>query len=161
MEKITRWQKKIIISKLKEMGANPQLLSKYEKDGEEGVDDKEWEKARREVLREALLKEDVPLFSVAPLLSQSIQKSPILIWMCDNRKNIAVTCIALGVVMIATDPGALAQRAVATFRWNDSGLWEGFTTIGTWLNWTSSGWAGLVSIIFGSIWGGLAARFFR
>lgn len=161
MEELTERQKKLVISKLRELRSNPDLLAKYDKDGDGLVSPVEWDKARRDVVKEVLISEDTRLFTIAPLLAESTQKSPIVIWMYDHRDLVAVMCMLLGMVMIVTDPGTFADRMEAPFEWGENGLKGQLTLVGHWLNWSSSGWAGFIVILFGSIWGELARFFFR
>lgn len=159
MEKLDERQKQMVIQKMRELKANPGLLAKYDKDGDGVVSPEEWEKARRDIVRQALKSGSSRVFEVAPILKKKNRGSPLTLWMYDHKDFIGTLCIVIGVAMIITDPGTFAERGPDPFAWGERGMPGNLSLIKHWLNWTSSGWGGLVMMGLGLVWGKFA-RFF-
>ncbi len=66
--------------------------------------------------------------------------------------------IAGGAAMILTDPGTFAQRQLP-YAWGEHGTAGDISLAISWLNWTSSGWTGLVLVFFGMVWSRFASFF--
>jgi hypothetical protein len=158
MEKLDARQKQLVIDKMRELKSKPELLSKYDKDGDGVISESEWEAARRDVVRKVLKNQGSRVFQVAPILKKQNRESGIALLMFDNRDLIGAILIACGAAMILTDPGTFAER-VLPYAWGERGTTGDISLVIRWLNWTSSGWAGLVLVFFGFVWGKFASFF--
>ncbi len=152
MEKLDKSQKQLVLVKLRELKRNPDLLEKYDTNGDGVISEEEWEAARRDIIKQVLKKESSQFFEVAPILTKGARESTFLGWMYDNRESISAGSIILGGIMILIDPGTFAPRDEPPFDWGEGGFFNQLTLIQHWLNWTSSGWAGFVMLLFGGIW---------
>ncbi|MBI4664931.1 MAG: hypothetical protein HY751_00830 [Nitrospinae bacterium] len=158
MIKLDARQKQLVIERLRELKAHPGLLAKYDKDGDGVVTDEEWEQARRDVIRQVLAQQSSRVFQVAPILKQQ-NRSGLSAWMYDHRELIGAICIALGSAMILVDPGTFAPRPELPYQWGEQGTLGDARLAILWVNWTSSGWTGVVTIIFGFVWSRFARYF--
>lgn len=158
MEKLDARQKQIVIQKMRELKAKPELLSKYDKDGDGVVSEAEWEAARKDVIRQVLRGQGSRSFHVAPILKKQNRDSGIVLWMYDKRDLIGAILIATGAGMILTDPGTFLPRQLP-YAWGEHGTFGDISLAIRWLNWTSSGWTGLILVFFGLVWGKFAGFF--
>ena len=158
MEKLDARQKLIVIQKMRELKAKPELLAKYDADGDGVVTDAEWEAARKDVIRQVLANQESRVFQVAPILKKQNRESGLVLWMYDHRDMIGSLLITGGAAMIITDPGTFMPVQLP-HAWGEHGVFGDITLAVTWLNWTSSGWAGVILIFFGLVWGKFASSF--
>lgn len=157
--KLTERQKKIVIAKLRALKSKPSLLSKYDGDGDGVVTDEEWERARRDVIRQVLRDDSSRLFEVAPIMDEKTSKSGLLMWMHRRRDVVGLICVIVGGAMILTDPGTFAERGEPPYAFGEGGVYEQMKVLQHYLNWTSSGWAGFVLIVYGLIWDSVSHYF--
>jgi len=151
--KLNDRQKKLVISKLRSLKSKPSLLAKYDQDGDGVVTDEEWERARRDVIRQVLREESSRLFEVAPIINERTSKSGVLMWMHSHRETLGLICVIVGGIMILTDPGTFAPRGEEPlYQDGMSSLTRAMDMLQYWLNWSSSGWAGFVLIVYGLVW---------
>ncbi|MBF0291504.1 MAG: hypothetical protein HQK86_05035 [Nitrospinae bacterium] len=159
MEKLDARQKQLVIEKMRELKAKPELLAKYDKDGDGVVSAEEWEAARRDVVRKILRNQSSRVFQVAPILKKQNRDSGMVLWMYDHRDMIGAILITCGSAMILTDPGTFAERAPLPYAWGEMGTTGDISLAIIWLNWTSSGWTGLLLAFFGVVWSRFANFF--
>ncbi|MGK7346463.1 MAG: hypothetical protein ACNS63_11730 [Candidatus Nitrospinota bacterium M3_3B_026] len=145
-------QKKLVIAKLRALKSKPTLLAKYDRDGDGVISDEDWEAARRDVIRQVLREDSSRVFEVAPIMSGRTRQSPLLVWMSGHRDLVGLVCVIAGGLMILTDPGTFAPRGAPPYELGEGGVYEHMKLLQFWLNWSSSGWAGLVLILFGLSW---------
>jgi hypothetical protein len=158
MEKLDARQKQIVIQKMRELKAKPELLAKYDKDGDGVVTEAEWEAARKDVIRQVLANQGSRVFQVAPILKKQNRESGMVLWMYDHRDFIGSVLIAGGFAMIITDPGTFMPVQLP-YAWGEQGTFGDISLAIRWLNWTSSGWTGLILVFFGMVWGRFASFF--
>jgi hypothetical protein len=158
MEKLDARQKQIVIQKMRELKARPEMLAKYDRDGDGVVSEAEWEAARRDVIRQVLRGQSSRVFMVAPILKKQNRDSGMVLWMYDHRDLIGVILIVTGAGMILTDPGTFAARQLP-YAWGEHGTTGDISLAIKWLNWTSSGWTGMVLVFFGMVWSRFASFF--
>jgi hypothetical protein len=158
MPQLTPQQKQLVIKKLRQLRANPALLARYDSDGDGVVTDDEWERARRDVIRQVLREPSSRSFEVAPIMRQQ-NRQGLARYIIDHRESVATVCLIAGLAIIATDPGFYAERGVPPMEWGAGGVVAHGELIVFWLNWTSHGWAGFVTILFGAVWGKFAHLF--
>ena len=159
MEQLDARQKQLVLQKLRELKSSPEFLKKYDRDGDGVISQEDWERARRDIIRQVLKTGSSRVFEVAPILKKQNRNSPLLLWMYDHRHLLGTICIVIGASMILTDPGTFANRGPEPFAWGEQGLSGNIILVKYYLNWTSSGWTGLVLALFGAVWGKFA-RFF-
>lgn len=158
MEKLDARQKQLVIEKMRALKTRPELLAKYDRDGDGVVSEAEWEAARRDVIRQVLRSQSSRVFQVAPILKKRNRDSGMVLWMYDHRDLIGSILIAGGAAMILTDPGTFAERQLP-YAWGEHGTTGDISLAISWLNWTSSGWTGLVLVFFGMVWSRFASFF--
>ncbi|MBF0170873.1 MAG: hypothetical protein HQK87_07280 [Nitrospinae bacterium] len=152
MQKLTPQQKQLVVQKLRQLRADPGFLEKYDRDGDGVVSEYEWERVRREVIRQVLREPSSRAFEVSPLLRQQ-HRSGLIGLLINHREGIATLLMVLGLAMMALDPGFYLSRGEAPGAWGEGGLFAQLTLAQHWLNWTSQGWSGFVTLLFGAVWG--------
>ncbi len=158
MQKLTLQQKQLVVQKLRQLKADPKFVEKYDRDGDGIVSEYEWERVRREVIKKVLREPSGRSFEVAPLLRKE-HRTGLIGSLIAHREGGATILLLAGLAMIATDPGFYEMRGEPPGVWGEGGVRGQIDLIVFWLNWTSQGWGGLVTLLFGSIWGRLGHLF--